>query len=74
MSQKSAKSAYFAENIADSANCRRRKDSRKHGYPLPPCFAKKRLEGIENKGLGLTKCRKKRLYVVENIQGLFAAK
>jgi hypothetical protein len=40
--------------------------------PLPPCFAKKRLEDIDNKGSALANARKKRLYVVENIEGLFA--
>ena len=40
--------------------------------PLPPCFAKKRLESVDKKGLGVENAKKKRLYFVENIEALFA--
>ena len=46
---------------------------RVHGCtPTPPCFAKKRLESVDKKGLGVENAKKKRLYFVENIEALFA--
>jgi hypothetical protein len=40
--------------------------------PLPPCFAKKRLESVDKKGLGVENAKKRSLYFVENIEALFA--
>jgi hypothetical protein len=45
---------------------------RVHGYTPTPCFAKKRLESVDKKGLGVENAKKKRLYFVENIEALFA--
>ena len=42
--------------------------------PLPPCFAKKRLDVVENKGLALKNAEKRGLYRVENIEVVFAVK
>jgi hypothetical protein len=67
--QKSAKSSYFAENIADTGNKLTVKDFGSMVIPLPPCFSKKRLEGVENKGSGLENTKKRGCMWLKTLRG-----
>jgi hypothetical protein len=36
--------------------------------PLPPCFAKKRLEGVENKGSGVENAKKRGCILLKTLR------